>query len=136
VQRKGPTKTYQSNGHAFSLVTRQRVSGTIQNLLETRKIELRRLLDEAPCGNTSPKCAKRIFDTLLCSRDATTDAIGSSSCSSIRASMREHLRGCDDLAVYGTCLDPMRTCEPQTSSRHTAQTEYQAPLIGARPQYQ
>ena len=86
-------------------------------------------------AGTHHRNVRNVFDTVYCSRDATTGAIGSSSCSSIRALMREHLRGCDDLAVYGTRLDPMQTCKPQTSSRYTAQTEYQAPLICARPRY-
>ena len=41
----------------------------------------------------------------------------------------------DDLAVYGTRLEPIQTCKPQTSSRYTAQTKYQAPLICAHLRY-
>ena len=64
-QWKGATKTrHQSNGHAFPLDKRQGMPGTIQNILATRKIELRRLLDNTSSSSTSLKHTQGILNPI------------------------------------------------------------------------
>ena len=60
VQWKNSAKTHQSNGYAIPLAARQRMSEAVQNILETRQIKLRRLLDEASSSNTPQGSEERV----------------------------------------------------------------------------
>ena len=78
--------------------------GTILNILETRKIELCRLSDQASSNKASPERAKRVPHNTYKPRDAATRIDDSSSSSSrclntVNSQLKEeHLSGCDDLA--------------------------------------
>ena len=50
----------------FSLVTRQIISGAVQNILETRQIKLRRLWDKTSPHKTSPKHQTKKSNPMHC----------------------------------------------------------------------
>ncbi len=62
-QWKSATKTHKSYGHEVPLATRQRMPETVQNILATRKIKVRRLLDETSPDKASSTYEKRIHHT-------------------------------------------------------------------------
>ena len=90
-QWNSTTKTDKSNGHAISLVTRQRMPKTIPNLLETGQAKLRRLLGKTSPSNTSSEHAHGIHNTTFNIRNAKTgkdSALSSSSSSSVETVAR------------------------------------------------
>ena len=60
------TKTNKGNGYALSLVEIPRMPGAIQNILENRKIQLYRLLDEASSFKTPSEHSEGISHAVNC----------------------------------------------------------------------
>ena len=65
-------KGKKSNGHALSLPKRQKILKTNQNILATKSIKLRRLLDQATFSNQPKKHEKIIPNTKHCIKNVTT----------------------------------------------------------------
>ena len=61
---------YESYGHEVPLVKRQRMPKAVQNILEARKVKLRRLLDETSPDETSSTHEKIIHHTTNSARNA------------------------------------------------------------------
>ena len=59
VQWQNSTKMYHSNGHAIPLAGGQIMSETVQNILETRQVKLRRLLDVTSSSSTPQRSEVR-----------------------------------------------------------------------------
>ena len=109
-RRRCATAKYNLNkpkqGHEIPLVKRQTMPRAIQNILETGQIKLRRLLDKTSSSNP-------IHNTTHSGGNVKNRTKQNSShSSSIKCSESEHLRGCDDLAVYGkrTTARPKGKC--------------------------
>ena len=68
-QWQDTTKTNKVHGYALPLVERQRVPGSIQNILETRKIQLCRLLEKASSFETPSEHSEGISHTTHCIRN-------------------------------------------------------------------
>ncbi len=80
---------------------------TIQNILETGQVQLCRLLDKTSPSNPPQTHKTRIHNTTHSGGNVKNRTKQSSHrSSSIKCSESEHLRGCDDLAVYGTRMPP------------------------------
>ena len=89
------------------MVTRQTMPRTIQNISATGQVQLCRLLDETSTSPSNPPQTheKRIINTTHFVgnvKNRTKQRQPSSRSSNIKCSESEHLRGCDDLAVYDT----------------------------------
>ena len=100
------------NEYEIPLVTRQTMPRTIQNILATGQVQLCRLLDKTSPSNPPQTHEKRILNTTHSVgnvKNRTKQRQHSSRSSSIKCSESEHLRGCDDLAVY----DTRTTARPQ-----------------------
>ena len=63
---------YKSYGHEVPLVMRQRMPTTIQNILEARKVELRRLQDKTSPKKASSTHEKGIHHTKNSAQNAKT----------------------------------------------------------------
>ena len=70
VQWQDSTKAHKGNEHAVLPVERQRVPETIQNIPETRKVKLCRLLDKVSHGSTPQIGQERIHNTNNSGRNA------------------------------------------------------------------
>ena len=92
--RQNTTKTHKSHGHAFPLAKGLGMSTTILNLLATREVKLRRLLDQTPPSNSSSKHKNRICYTSNSTRNATTSEATTYISSNNSLNLRQ---GCGDL---------------------------------------
>ena len=64
TNRKIQTKRTRGHGHVIPQTTRQRMPGTIQNILAARKFKLRRLLDKTPPVKASSAHQKSTSDAM------------------------------------------------------------------------
>ena len=74
------------------------MSRTVHNILETRKIQLCRLLDETSYGKTPSKHSKRISHATYCIRNVENRATKFNKKNKRIGTKKKHLRGSGDMS--------------------------------------